>query len=122
MSLQISIREFRDITIVDLRGRCTIDGESEVLSRRVKTLVSKGTRKLLLDLTNLSKIDSTGVSVIVETYVALRAKGGQMKLLGLCGAVLEVFEVLRLANTIPCFEEEVAAVASFQPRGYAATL
>ena len=122
MNLKISIREFDDITIVDLRGRCTIDGESEVLSRHLKSLVSNGVRKLLLDLSNLTKIDSTGVSVIVETYVSLRAKGGQMKLQGLCGPVFEVFQLLRLADTIPCFEEEVAALASFRPRGYAAAL
>jgi hypothetical protein len=52
MSLQISIRESGDVTILDLRGRSTIDGESERLSDSLKKLVAKGVRKFLLNLTD----------------------------------------------------------------------
>jgi anti-anti-sigma factor len=120
MSLQISIRESGDVTVVDLRGRSTIDGESELLSRRLNKLVASGVRKLLLNLADLTRVDSSGVSIIIETYVSLRDQGGDLKLLCPSGSVLEVFRVLRLLEFIPSFDHETQALASFRPQGYAA--
>jgi anti-anti-sigma factor len=81
VSLQISIRESGDVTILDLRGRSTIDGgESELLGRGLKKLVANGVRKLLLNLADLTQVDSSGVGVIVATYVSLRDQGGDLKL------------------------------------------
>ena len=72
VGLQISIRKSGDVTIVDLQGRSTVnDGESELLSRHLGRLVASGMRKLLLNLADLTQIDSSGVSIIAETYVSL---------------------------------------------------
>jgi len=117
MGLQISIRECNDVTILDLWGRSTIDdGESELLSEQLRALTAKGKRRLLLNLENLSKVDSSGISVIVEMYVSLEHQGGELKLLSPRGRVLEVLTVFRLLDAIPSFEEETQAVASFKYR------
>ncbi len=122
MGLQISIRKSGDVTIVDLRGRSTIDdGESESLSNQLQKLVANGVRKLLLNLADLAKVDSSAVAIIVRTYVSLKREGGDLKLLSPSGLVLEVLTVFRLISTIPTFENEAEALASFQPRGYTAT-
>ena len=122
MGLQISIRESGDITILDLRGRSTIDsGESELLSQHLQKLVANGVRKVLLNLIELKQVDSSGVSIIVRTYVSLKRQGGDLGLLCPGGRVLEVFRVLHLLNTIPTFENEAQALASFRPRGHSAT-
>jgi anti-anti-sigma factor len=66
VGLQISIRESGDVTILDLQGRSTIDGgESELLYSRLKQLVAHGVRKLLLNLADLTQVDSSGVGAIV---------------------------------------------------------
>ena len=119
MGLQVSIRKSGDVTILDLRGRATIGVDSDRLGRRLKELVGKGTRKLLLNLADLTQVDSSGLSIIVTTYVSLRGQGGELKFLCPCGRVLEVFRVLRLPEIIPSFDDEAKAVASFQPQGYA---
>jgi anti-anti-sigma factor len=122
MSLQISIRESGGVTILDLRGRSTIDGESERLCDCLKKLVANGVRKFLLNLADLTQLDTSGVSVILETYISLREQGGDLKLLSPRGRVLEVLRVLRLLEVIPSFEDgETQALASFRPMGYAAT-
>lgn len=114
MGLQVAIRETGDVTILDLRGRATIDrGESELLGSHLGELVAKGARKLLLNIAELTQIDSSGLSIIVGTCVSLRRQGGELKLLGPCGLVLEVLKVLKLPEIIPCFEDEAEAVASF---------
>jgi anti-anti-sigma regulatory factor len=64
MSLHISIREFGDVTILDLRGKSTISGESELLSGHLRELVAKGVRKLLLNIRDLSQVDSSGVTAL----------------------------------------------------------
>ena len=120
MRLQISIREFGDVTVLDLRGRSTIGDDTELLSSQLQTLVTNGVRKLLLNLAELTQVDSSGVSAIVRACVSLRRQGGDLKLLCPRGRVLEVFKVLRLLKSIDSFEDETQALSSFRARGYAA--
>ena len=120
MSLQISIRKFGDVTIVDLCGKSTIDGESELLSRRLKRLVASGVYRLLLNLEELSQVDSSGIGVIIDTVVFVRKRGGSLKLVRPRGRVLEVLRVLRLTKFVACFEDESEALTSFQPRSFVA--
>ena len=118
MGLQISIRESGDVTILDLRGRSTIDGESELLDNRLRKLIANGVRRVLLNLTDLTQVDSSGVGVIIDTYVSLKDQGGDLKLLCPRGRVREVLRVLRLLEIIPYFENETKALASFRPQTY----
>ena len=118
MGLQISIRESGDVTILDLRGRSTIDGESELLDNRLRKLIANGARRVLLNLTDLTQVDSSGVSVIIDCYVSLRDQGGDLKLLCPRGRVREVLRVLRLLEIIPYFESEAQALVSFRPQSY----
>jgi anti-anti-sigma factor len=75
-------------------------------------------RKLLLSLGDLTQIDSSGVSIIVGTFVSLRGRGGDLKLLRPRGRVLEVLTALHLLKIISSFEDETQALASFRPQGY----
>ena len=121
MSLEISIRESGDVAVVDLRGRSTLnDGESELLSSRLQKLIASGMRNLLLNLKELTLVDSSAIGIIVGTYVSLRRQGGDLKLLSPCDRVLNVLIVFRLQNIISRFEDEAQALASFQPLGYLA--
>jgi anti-sigma B factor antagonist len=114
MGLDISIRESGDVTILDLRGRSTISGgESELLSGHLKELVAKGVRNLLLNMGDLSQVDSSGVGIIIETYVSLKRYGGDLKLLRPGGRVLQVLNVFHLLAIIPSFDDEAQALASF---------
>ena len=113
MGLQISIRESSDVTILDLRGRATIGAENELLSRHLQQLVAAGVRKLLLNLADLTQVDSSAVSTIVGTYASLRRESGDLKLLHPCGRVLVVMRVIRLLDVIPSFADETQALAAF---------
>ena len=122
MNLQISIRKLDDVTVVDLCGRSTIDGGSEALSHRLKELIAGGVYRLLLNLEDLSQVDSSGVGVIIDTLVRVRNRGGDLKLLSPRGRVLEVLTVLRLTKIVACFVDETEALSSFQPRSHAAAV
>ena len=121
VGLQISVRQYNDVTILDLSGKSTIDArESELLNKRLRALTDYGKRKVLLNLANLTQMDSTGISAIVESHLCLERQDGALKLLGPRGRVLEVLTLFRLLGTIPSFEDETQALASFQPRSDAA--
>ena len=124
MALLISIRDCDDVSVVDFFGRSTVDtGESELLSKDLRKLldVGIGKRELLLNLMNLSQIDSSGVSIIVEVFVSLKRAGGVLKLLAPRGRVLNVLRVFRLLDIIPIFEDETDALKGFRPQGDFAT-
>jgi anti-anti-sigma factor len=120
VGLQISTRESGDVTILDLRGRATIGDDSDVLIGHLNKLVATGVPKLLLNLMDVTQLDSSGISAIVGTYVSLGRQGGSLKLLCPRGRVRAVLRVVRLPEIIPTFEDETQALASFRPRGYSA--
>jgi anti-sigma B factor antagonist len=116
VALEISTRNTDEVTILDLRGRATMGGgESELLSTHLKQIVADGVRNLLLNLQELTHVDSSGVGIMVGTCVSLRRLGGDLKLLGAQGRVLQVLSVFRLVDVIESFDDEPQAVASFQP-------
>jgi anti-anti-sigma factor len=120
VGLQISTRESGDVTILDLRGRATLGDDSDLLIGHLNKLVATGVLKLLLNLTDVTQLDSSGISAIVGTYVSLRRQAGSLKLLSPRGRVRAVLRVVRLPEIIPTFEDETEALASFRPRGFSA--
>jgi anti-anti-sigma factor len=84
-------------------------------------LVAKGVRKLLLNIKNLWQVDSSGVSIIIETYASLKRHGGDLKLLRPGGRVLRVLTVFHLLDIIPSFDDEAQALASFGTPSYSAS-
>jgi len=122
VGLQVSIREFGDVTILDLRGKSIESGDCELLRNNLEKLVTGGVRKLLLDITDLTQMDSYCVTLIVRTYASLHGHGGDLKLLHPGGHVLEMFRILHLLRLIPSFEDETEALASFGPLGCSAKL
>jgi anti-sigma B factor antagonist len=121
MGLQISIRESGDVTILDLHGKAIIGVDSDLLIGHLNKLLASGVLKLLLNLADVTQLDSSGISAIVGTSASLRRQGGSLKLLCPRGRVRAVLRVVRLLETIPTFEDETQALASFRPRGYSAT-
>jgi anti-anti-sigma factor len=113
VSLEISIRQSGDVTILNLRGRSIEPGECDLLGSNLQKLVASGVRKVLLDITDLTQVDSYCVTLIVRTYTSLHGQGGDLKLLHPGGHVLEVFKILHLQRLIPSFEDENEALASF---------
>jgi len=121
MPLEISIRESEDVTIVDLQGRATIGANTDLLDRQLRKLTAGGVRKVLVNLAGLTMMDSSGIASIAGTYVGLTREGGSLKLLRPSDRVREVLAVMRILNSIPTFENEAEALASFRQASRSAT-
>jgi anti-sigma B factor antagonist len=121
MPLEISIRESEGVTIVDLNGRASIGPNTDRLDHDLRKLAAEGVRKILVNLAGLTMIDSSGIATIAGTYVSLAREGGSLKLMRPSDRVREVLTVMRILNSIPTFEDEAAALASFHPATRSAT-
>lgn len=113
MQLRINLREVQDVTCIDLSGKILLGEESEVLRQQIKQLVSAQARRVLLNLTEVSYLDSTGVGTVIEAFLAVKQAGGRMALLippGPGEKVTRVFGPLADAS----FRSEPEALASLK--------
>lgn len=113
MNLKISARRSGDVTILDLEGRVTIGRDNDSLNDRLQDLAHQNVGKVLVNLTNVTQLDSSGLSTLVRAFISLQNAGGSMKLLHPGGHVREVLDLTHLTKTIPTLDDEAVAVASF---------
>ena len=114
MSMKTSTRQVDGITIVDLSGRITL-GEGSVLLRDVvRDLVTKGQRKILLNLGDVTYIDSSGIGELVSAFTTVRNQGGELKLLNLTKKVHDLLQITKLYTVFDVKDDEATAVAAFK--------
>jgi anti-sigma B factor antagonist len=114
MSVKASTRQLEDITIVDLSGEIKLADGARVLRDIVKGLLSKGEKKILLNLADVSYIDSSGVGELVGAFTSVRNQGGEMKLLQLTKKVKDVLVITKLLTVFDVKDDEAAAIAAFK--------
>jgi anti-anti-sigma factor len=114
VALEISERQVGDVLVLDLVGRATIGLGNDQLNAKLRQVVESGAKKVLINLSGLTQVDSSGISSIVRTFVTLERAGGAMRLLSAGGRVRDVLTVTRLLAAIPNFDDEKQALASFK--------
>jgi len=114
MGLQISSRKSGNVTILDLQGRVIIGVSNDTLGSELRKLAESSPCDILVNLTGVTQMDSSGISTLVRSFVTLERQGGSLKLLNPMGHVREVLELTRLIQSIPSFTDEAKAVASFR--------
>ena len=113
MDIKISTRQVEDVTVVDVSGRITLGEETSALRQAVRDLISQGKKKIVLNLAEVSYIDSSGVGELVACYTAARNQGGEMKLLNLTKKVHDLLQVTKLYTIFDIKDDEFMAVKSF---------
>jgi len=114
MSLQLFVRNTSDVTIIDLHGRVTIGRANDLLENKLRQLIDEGSSKIVLNLTDISQMDSSSISSVVRAFKSLRLRGGSLKLLRPRGNVKLVLEAVHLLDVVPAMDDETQAIASFQ--------
>lgn len=114
MSVKLTTRQVGDITVVDAVGRITLGEAATIFRDTIRQLVSSGHKKLLLNLADVSYIDSSGIGEMVSGYTTVNNQGGQVKLLNLTKRVKDLLQITKLYTVFEVFEDESAAVSSFK--------
>jgi anti-sigma B factor antagonist len=114
VSMKSNTRQVDGVTIVDLSGRITLGEGSVLLRDMVRDLVTKGQRKILLNLGDVTYIDSSGIGELVSAFTTVRNQGGELKLLNLTKKVHDLLQITKLYTVFDVKDDEAAAVAAFK--------
>lgn len=113
MTMKANTRQVDAVTIVDLSGRITLGEGSVVLRDTIRDLVGKGNKKILLNLGEVTYIDSSGIGELVSAFTTVRNQGGELKLLNLTKKVHDLLQITKLYTVFDIKDDEAAAVQSF---------
>jgi anti-sigma B factor antagonist len=112
MALNITHDVIDGVSVVHLSGAIFFDQDSTSLRVHVKDLLDKS-RRIVLDLGNVTRIDSSGLGTLVALYVSARKVGGDVKLANLGNHIKEALRITRLVTVFDIFDRTEDAVASF---------
>lgn len=112
MALSITNNRIDGVIVVHLSGAIFFDEESTSLRVRVKDLLDKS-RQIVLDLGNVTRIDSSGLGTLVALHASARRIGGDIKLANLGNHVKEALQITRLVTVFEVFDKAEDAIASF---------
>ncbi|PYX77810.1 MAG: anti-sigma factor antagonist [Acidobacteria bacterium] len=113
MTMKSSTRQIDGVTVVDLSGRITLGEGSVILRETVRDLLSKGNKKILLNLGEVNYIDSSGIGELVSAFTTVRNQGGDLKLLNLTKKVHDLLQITKLYTVFDVKDDEAGAVKSF---------
>ncbi len=112
MNFTVSVRQAEGISLVDVVGHLT-SFEAKAFRQMIHGLLHKGQTNIVLNLTGLEYLDSSGIGELVGNYMSVIKKGGAMKVVGLAPKVEEILKVTQLYRVFPEFPDEASALESF---------
>lgn len=113
MSVKLTTRQIGDVTVIDAAGRITLGEGSSTFRDTIKELTAKGHKKVLLNLGDVSYIDSSGIGELVSGFTTMSNAGGQLKLLKLTKRIQDLLQITKLYTIFEVFDDEAAGLASF---------
>jgi anti-sigma B factor antagonist len=102
------------VILLDLRGRIILGPETTALREKVNQLVAAGYTKIVLNLEEVSYVDSVGLSTLVASYTSARKQGGDMKLLHLTSRVRDLLQITHLTMVFDTYDNFEEAARSFR--------
>lgn len=113
MSAKAAVRHSGGVAIVDLSGRIVLGDGSGIVRSTIKDLVNAGEKNILLNLHDVTYLDSAGLGELVGSYASVSNVGGQIKLLHTQGKVKDLLAITKLYTVFAAFDDEAAAISSF---------
>ena len=113
MSMKATVRQVDSITVIDLSGRITLGEGCTQLRQLIRDLLGKGTKNILVNLADVTYIDSSGIGELVSAFTAVSNQGGQLKLLNLTKKVHDLLQITKLYTVFDVHDDEAKAITSF---------
>ena len=114
MALHATCRESCGVAVVDFSGKITLGEGSATLRRTIRELVEQGHRRILLNLSDVDYIDSSGIGELVTAFTTVRNAQGELKLLQLTKRVHDILQITRLFTVFDVQSDEDVALRSFR--------
>ena len=114
VSMKVIVRLVDSVTIMDVSGRITLGEGCTQLRELIREQLGKGNKNVLLNLGDVSYIDSSGIGELVSSYTAVSNQGGQLKLLNLTKKVQDLLQITKLYTIFDVHDDEAKAITSFK--------
>ena len=114
MSLNVKTRKIDNVVIIDLSGRLTAGEPVLLFKETLRVQVNNGVRQFVLNLGEVSYIDSSGLGALVSAYTTVRNKQGDVKLLNLTAKAKDLLQMTKLLTVFDVYEEEAKAVGALK--------
>lgn len=111
--MKATTRTADDVEVISLQGKITIGSGDSQLREVITNAMSSGKNKILLDMSGVTTIDSSGIGELVGSYTTVANRGGKLKLLHLPAKLNELLHVTQLITVFEVYENEKDALASF---------
>jgi len=111
--MKIESRTVRDVHILDCSGKITLGEGTMAIRNTVREVLKNGGKKIILNLSDVNYIDSSGIGELVSTYTTVTNGGGQLKLLNLTKKIQELLSITKLLTVFSVYQSEQEAIASF---------
>jgi anti-sigma B factor antagonist len=112
--MKIDIRTAGDVKILDCSGKITLGEGTMSIRSMVRDVLQGGTKKIVLNLGDISYIDSAGVGELVSTYTSVVNSGGKLKLLNLTSKIHQLLTMTKLLTVFDTYDNEKAALDSLK--------
>jgi anti-sigma B factor antagonist len=116
VNFSATIRQVGQVSVVEVIGKLT-SFEGGALRSSIATLLKEGRKQIILNLSGLTYLDSSGIGDLVHTYMSVIKGGGEMKVVGLSDKVEEILKITQLYQVFQEFQDEQAALRSFPGNG-----
>jgi anti-sigma B factor antagonist len=113
VALKMTNREVDGVAVVALDGRIVLGEESNALREKVKALIAEGKKKIVLNMDNITFIDSAGLGTLVAAHHSVKSQGASLRLCHLGSKFQEVLQITKLLTVFDVYNSEAEAVASF---------
>jgi anti-sigma B factor antagonist len=113
VALKMTDREVDGVSIVALDGRIVLGEESNALREKVKSMMAAGKKKIVLNMDNITFIDSAGLGTLVAAHHSVKTQGASLRLCHLGSKFQEVLQITKLLTVFDVYKTEAEAVASF---------
>lgn len=113
VKMQTTARQVGGVTVLDISGRITVGEGNVILREIVRDLAEKGAKAIVLNLSEVQYVDSSGIGELVKAHTTIRNQGGQLKLTNLNKRVHDLLELTRLSAVFDIQKDETSAIKSF---------
>ena len=111
--MNVNVRQAGDVTILDLKGKITIGSGDVALRQAIQEVMGGGANKVLINMADVSTIDSSGIGELVSAYTTATNRGARLKLINLPAKVTDILTITQLITVFDVYDSEAEGISSF---------
>jgi len=114
--MEISQRKVGDVTVVDVSGRLVASEDPGRLKDKITSLIFQGEKRIVLNLADVSYVDSAGLGEIIASHGSAKRSGGEVKLASAGKRIKDLLIMTKLLTVFDSHDTEDSAIQSFNPQ------